>query len=121
MKDWNEGVRTAWISVAQRMKSGCAPPQALTGMDQRTSCPTCRSYVAIRLRRRASFLEMIDSAVADWMQSVAENKSAPVEYVFVSTLASAAAMIGRKRRCSPWLGWEEPSIFWGAFIGPPSI
>ena len=53
-------------------------------------------------------LEMIDSAVADWMQSVAENKSAPVEYVFVSTLASAAAMIGPKRRCSPWLGWEEP-------------
>ena len=34
---------------------------------------------------------------------------------------NGGGVIGPKRRVSPWEGWEEPSIIWGAGVGPPSV
>ena len=57
----------------------------------------------------------------DWVKTTAESKSAPVDYVALGLIVTAAGMIGPKRRVSPWDGWDEPSILWGALIGPPSV
>jgi hypothetical protein len=56
----------------------------------------------------------------EWVHDTAESKSAPIDYVALGLLTVATAMIGAKRRVSPWKGWEEPSILWGALIGEPS-
>jgi hypothetical protein len=57
---------------------------------------------------------------ADWVKTTAESKSAPVDYVALGLLVTAAGMIGPKRRVSPWDGWDEPSILWCGLVGPPS-
>jgi hypothetical protein len=56
----------------------------------------------------------------DWVKTTAESKSAPVDYVALGLLVVTAGMIGPKRRVSPWDGWDEPSILWGALVGEPS-
>jgi putative DNA primase/helicase len=56
----------------------------------------------------------------EWVEATAESKSAPLDYVALGLLVVAAGMIGSKRRVSPWDGWEEPSILWGALVGEPS-
>ena len=56
----------------------------------------------------------------DWVRTTAESKSAPVDYVALGLLVVTAGMIGPKRRVSPWDGWDEPSILWGALVGEPS-
>jgi Protein of unknown function (DUF3987) len=65
-------------------------------------------------------IDVLGSAV-DWVKTAAESKSAPVSYVALGLLVSAAASIGAKRRVSPWDGWVEPSILWGALVGEPSL
>ena len=65
-------------------------------------------------------LEVLGPA-ADWVKTTAESKCAPVDYVALATLVTAGGVIGPKRRVSPWEGWEEPSIIWGAGVGPPSV
>ena len=65
-------------------------------------------------------LEVLGPA-ADWVKATAESKSAPVDYVALALLVTAAGLIGPKRRVSPWGGWYEPSILWGALVGPPSV
>jgi hypothetical protein len=60
-------------------------------------------------------------AAADWVLTTAESKAAPTDYVALGLLVAAAAIIGPKRYVSPWRGWEEPSILWGALVGPPSF
>ena len=57
----------------------------------------------------------------DWVKAVAENKCAPVDYVALGLLVGTAGAICAKRRVSPWSGWDEPSILWGALVGPPSF
>ena len=57
---------------------------------------------------------------AEWVKTTAESKSAPVDYVALGLLVVTAGMIGPKRRVSPWEGWDEPSILWGALVGDPS-
>ena len=59
--------------------------------------------------------------VAEWISATAASKSAPPDYVGLGLLVTAAAIIGPKRRVSPWEGWEEPSILWGALVGAPSM
>lgn len=56
----------------------------------------------------------------EWVEATAESKSAPLDYVALGLLVVAAGMIGAKRRASPWEGWSEPSIIWGALVGEPS-
>ena len=55
------------------------------------------------------------------MKATAESKCAPIDYVALGVLVTTAGVIGPKRRVSPWEGWDEPSILWGAGVGPPSV
>ena len=55
------------------------------------------------------------------MQKVAAIKNAPIDYVAVALFATAASMIGPKRRVQAWDGWEEPSIIWAILVGDPSL
>jgi hypothetical protein len=65
-------------------------------------------------------LDVLGSA-AGWVQKMAGIKNAPVDYVAVGLLVTAAGMIGPKRRAQAWEGWEEPSILWAILVGDPSL
>jgi putative DNA primase/helicase len=65
-------------------------------------------------------LDVLGSA-ADWVKTTAASKSAPISYVALGLFVTAAGCIGPKRRVSPWDGWDEPSILWGALVGEPSL
>jgi hypothetical protein len=56
----------------------------------------------------------------EWVENTAAVKNAPVDFVVLGLLVAAAGMIGPKRLVSPWDGWTEPSILWGALVGQPS-
>jgi hypothetical protein len=64
--------------------------------------------------------EILGPSAADWVVKTARTKSAPIDYVATGLLVTTAAMLGPKRRVSPWDGWSEPSILWAALLGPPS-
>jgi hypothetical protein len=66
-------------------------------------------------------LDVFGKAAADWVLAAAEGKAAPPDYLALGLLVAAAAIVGPKRRVSPWGEWEEPSILWGALVGPPSF
>lgn len=53
---------------------------------------------------------------------IAADKGAPVDYVALSWLVSAASIMGSKRRVAPYGGstWAEPSILWLGLVGDPS-
>ena len=121
MKDWNEAAfERPQRSRHGRQNLGARLRRTISmGMDRPTQ-PDMSIFNHNQIAAPPFPLEVFD-AVADWVSGYAENKSAPVEYVDVSTLAVAASMIGAKRHCSPWHGWEEPSIVWGALIGQPSF
>ena len=57
---------------------------------------------------------------ADWIRTAAEAKGAPVDYVALSLLTTASAVIGNARWVSPWQDWKEPPVLWGMLIGDPS-
>ena len=56
----------------------------------------------------------------EWVEITAESKNAPVDYVALALLVVASGAIGAKRKVSPWPGWQEPSLLWGALVGEPS-
>ena len=58
--------------------------------------------------------------LATWIAHAAESKSAPVDYVAMPLLGSAAGAIGAARWVSPWPGWGEPAILWVKLVGLPS-
>tara|TARA_R110000824_G_scaffold270881_1_gene459336 strand:+ start:5947 stop:8298 length:2352 start_codon:yes stop_codon:yes gene_type:complete len=55
-----------------------------------------------------------------WITRHAEGKSAPVDYVGVTLLVTASALIGNAVRVSPWESWQEPAHLWAALVGSPS-
>ncbi|MXO63432.1 DUF3987 domain-containing protein [Qipengyuania oceanensis] len=55
------------------------------------------------------------------IQQVADSTSTAPDYAAMAYLASAASLIGGKRRASPYgSDWSEPSILWCAALGEPS-
>ena len=58
--------------------------------------------------------------LATWIGQAAECKSAPIDYVAMPLLGSAAGVIGAARWVSPWSGWREPAILWTMLVGSPS-
>lgn len=56
------------------------------------------------------------------VQDLAAGAGAPVDYVGVSVLATAASLIGAKRQVRPFAeaDWKEPCILWVAPVGDPS-
>lgn len=55
-----------------------------------------------------------------WIETAAEVKNCPADFVTVSLIAIAATLIGNARRGMPWSGWTEPCILWSICVGPPS-
>ncbi len=53
----------------------------------------------------------------EWIARTAISKNAPPDYVAGSLLSAAASVIGNARWSSPWPGWREPCVIWGASIG----
>ncbi len=47
-------------------------------------------------------------------------KGAPVDFVALSLLSTASAIIGNTRWAIPSEGWKEPPTIWGMLIGDPS-
>lgn len=57
---------------------------------------------------------------ATWLRTAAEVKGAPVDFVALSLLSTASAIIGNTRWAVPWGDWKEPPTIWGMLIGDPS-
>lgn len=57
---------------------------------------------------------------AKWLRDAAEVKGSHVDFVALSLLSTASAIIGNARWTIPWEGWKEPPILWGALVGEPS-
>lgn len=55
-----------------------------------------------------------------WVVAAAECKGAPVDFVALPLLCSIGGLLANVRRPSPWGGWVEPPILWGAAVGLPS-
>jgi hypothetical protein len=55
-----------------------------------------------------------------WVEEAAQGKSCPVDFVLGGLLVSVAALLSGARSASPWEGWIEPAILWGALVGNPS-
>lgn len=58
---------------------------------------------------------------ARWIEQAAQCKAAPPDYVTISLLSVAGALIGNTRWVSPWEGWAEPPVIWAMAIGSPSM
>lgn len=58
---------------------------------------------------------------AAWVQSAAEAKAAPPDYVFAALLSVCGSLVGNTRWPSPWSGWAEPPVLWAVAIGNPSM
>lgn len=57
------------------------------------------------------------------ISDLAEGAGAPVDYVALGMLATAASLIGAKRRVQPFESapqWQEPCVLWVAPVGDPS-
>lgn len=57
------------------------------------------------------------------VDDLAEGAGAPVDYVALGMIASAASLIGAKRRVQPFESapqWQEPCVLWVAPVGDPS-
>lgn len=63
---------------------------------------------------------MVYGPWADWLNSAATAKGAPVDYVAMALLTTASAAIGNSRQVCPWDGWSEPCTLWAMAIGDPS-
>jgi hypothetical protein len=57
---------------------------------------------------------------AGWLKDAAEVKGAPVDFVALSLLSTASAIIGNTRWAVPWEGWKEAPVIWGMLVGDPS-
>lgn len=68
----------------------------------------------------ATEFAMVYGPWADWLNSAATAKGAPVDYVAVALLTTASAAIGNSRQVCPWDGWQEPCTLWAMAIGDPS-
>ncbi|HRF07461.1 MAG TPA: DUF3987 domain-containing protein [Xanthobacteraceae bacterium] len=63
------------------------------------------------------------AVLGPWLNEVtntAEAKGVPEDYVALPLFVAAASLIGNARSVSPWPGWIEPCILWGACVGDPS-
>src|SRR5262245_51491347 len=112
-KDWNEAFANGhrpleaadfiWANNKRREDAAVGPDMSIL---RRNQLPAPRFP-----------LEVLGPA-ADWVRTTAESKCAPVDYVGLGVIVTTAGIIGPKRRVSPWEGWDEPSILWGANVGP---
>lgn len=55
-----------------------------------------------------------------WISDIAEQTSAPPDYVAMGLLSTTTTTIGNARWISPSAGWQHPPNLWIACIGDPS-
>ena len=55
-----------------------------------------------------------------WLESAAEAKGAPVDYVAGALISVAGSLVGNARWAHPYGDWKEPPIFWVMLVGNPS-
>jgi hypothetical protein len=55
-----------------------------------------------------------------WCQEHAQARNAPIDYVAVTLLAAASALIGHSRWAKASGEWKEPPHLWTALVGPPA-
>ena len=55
-----------------------------------------------------------------WLESAAEAKGAPVDYVAGTLIGMAGSLVGNARWAQPYGDWREPPIFWVMLVGNPS-
>lgn len=58
--------------------------------------------------------------LGDFVESAAEVKSAPSDFIGIPLLCAAASLVSNVCKASPWDGWVEPTILWCAIVGNPS-
>lgn len=59
-------------------------------------------------------------SMADFVESAAEVKSAPPDFIAMPLLCAATSLVSNTYKASPWDGWVEPLILWCAIVGNPS-
>jgi hypothetical protein len=55
-----------------------------------------------------------------WIETAADARNAPVDYVVAALLAIAASLLGNSRRAYVYGDWRESCILWIVLVGPPS-
>ena len=128
-RKWKSLTRDGGINIAtlfdKALKNGWREQRKYYDGDRtkRAAAPRPRPDMGIVQRNQVEVrpfpLDVFGKAAADWVLAAAEGKAAPPDYLALGLLA--AAIVGPKRRVSPWGEWEEPSILWGALVGPPSF
>lgn len=56
----------------------------------------------------------------DWIAQCAKHSSAPADFVALGTLTVLSGLLANGKWVSPWDGWAEPAVLWGACVGNPS-
>lgn len=72
---------------------------------------------------KAFDLDMLPSALADWVGDIAERMQAPAEFVAVPAMVAAGSVIGRKVGVRPQANtdWYEVPNLWGCIVGRPGV
>lgn len=63
---------------------------------------------------------LLSPAWQTWVETSAQAKGAPTDYVVGTLFSVASSLIGNSRSSSPWDGWTEPPVLWTLIIGSPS-
>jgi hypothetical protein len=68
-------------------------------------------------------LAMLPASLAPWVSDIAERMQAPIEYVAVTAIVAAGAVIGRKVGIRPQehTDWYEVPNLWGLIVGRPGV
>jgi hypothetical protein len=65
-------------------------------------------------------LNVIGNEWGAWCRAHADARNAPADYVAVTLLAVASALIGHSRWAEASGEWKEPPHLWAALVGPPA-
>jgi Protein of unknown function (DUF3987) len=65
-------------------------------------------------------LKVIGDEWGPWCHAHAQARNAPVDYVAVTLLIAASALIGHSRWAKASGEWKEPPHLWAALVGPPA-
>lgn len=67
--------------------------------------------------------ELLPEPLRPWVKDIAERMQAPAEFVAVTAIVAAGAVIGRKVGIRPQqhTDWHEVPNLWGCIIGRPGV
>jgi hypothetical protein len=67
--------------------------------------------------------ELVPVALRDWVMDIAERMQCPADYIAVSAMVAAGAVVGRKVGIRPQqhTDWVEVPNLWGCVVGRPGV